>query len=430
MKRFVIALTLSAASIPAIALAQPCDPNANDPIANLCSTIGALDPETPALVAEAARESNAAVAALRERIGTLSAEIARLESRNAASVAMADAKRREIEARKSEIEANYERTRTIGIIGILFGFPAVGAVSLVKMWEDDGRLQQLDRELASLTAERSRIGGELVAYKLEKREASTRLETLRGVEKGLLAGLEDPVAAESPIAAEKARLELRGKLVANLRAQIEVLKSLRSSAASLGVSLDGLIARLETSLARAEKLATDSDKSLFELVRLVTSPDPELAANGWLEDWRAAKTKEVLDSFGLDARLFVDRLVSRSFPEGGPAAGVLRGELLGRLRSAGIDAPGRGMTITSRGKIPIRVTINDGAVKKVQMLWKKPDGSTMTFDLTPRAPHEWITEVDMTAESPAGDRTLTITAFDESGAAIPVDERTFLYRPE
>ena len=409
--------------LPALAAGEPCDPSSSDPLADIREIAG-----------HAGSVVMPAIAQLRARVAGLNTEIATLESGNQARRSEVDRLVSEVEQRKRELEQNYERTRTIGMLGILFGVPAVGAVSLVKMWEDDDRLRELSLRLEEHKAERDRIDRELAAYVERKRVAQEQLRALESTEGTLSASLEvTPLALEGELAraaAEHARVQAGRQLVLNLRQQVEILRGLRANAATVGLDLDSLIAELEASADRAEELVAQSDKSLYELVRLATAEDPEAAATAWLENWRSAKTREALRTLGLDARVFVDELIARSFPEGGPAAVVIRSQLLGQLRTAGFDVPSSGATFVTAGAVPFRVSVNDGSIRKIEILWKMRDGSVQAFDMTPRGNGAFEHTVNFERGSPAGAREFTFLAHGEDGTTTELGDGSLVFAPE
>jgi chaperonin cofactor prefoldin len=268
-----------------------------------------------------------AVGTVRTQISSLNAEVARLERSNASKTAQVDALISQIQARRSEIQAEHDRKRNIGIIGALWGMPMVSAASLVMMMDDDSRLRSLNADLSRAQAERSQLQSSLQSHHALKATLTAELSKLEAAARALEA-LPVPAPRDgTQVGRAAAQLGQGEALLHNLRSQVALLERIRDSARGVGAELDGALARLTLELVRAEKLVTQSRQATFKLVELATAGDPNAAAEKWLEGRVAARTRELLRQHGLDPKMYVDQLVKRAYPQGGPAADLLRREL-------------------------------------------------------------------------------------------------------
>lgn len=278
--------------------------------------------------------SQATILALQSSIAGLHGEIAILEVQNQAKANAVVQLIQQIESRKAEIERQRENKRTIGILGALFGAPMVTAVSLIKMYEDDGLLETLNTQLAQAKSEQANISAKMSQHMIVRQTLEKQLAKLEATAAGLgtTAIVETPQAktkAFGPVAAQAAELRRYEKLEANLKQQVAILTEIRNSAASIGLELDGLLEKLSVQLEKAEQMVVASKKSLFELIKIITSKDPQAAAEKWLTKKVASLTDKLLDELGLSMKGFIRDLVAEAFPNqtNSPAATLLRQQL-------------------------------------------------------------------------------------------------------
>ena len=315
----VLSLVLLAAAAPAIAHAQECDPVATGPAASLAATGATVDDATARVIADARAATERSIVAIRGQLDETSQEISSLENANAAKQQTANGLVAQIQSRQQQVKANYDRTRTIGILGALFGVPAIAAMSVVQMYDQDAMLKQLNAQLASAQADQARVAAQIAAQQHEKDVLELKLRVLRRGAAKLSATPAAPLAVTpgmEALAAAKAQLDARTALLANLRDQLSVLQQIRADAAGVGVALDAEIAALQESVAKAEKIVAASNKELFELVKALVAPDPQAAATKWLNSTVA------------------HRLVQQALPQGGPAAQMLERQILQSMKPA------------------------------------------------------------------------------------------------
>jgi uncharacterized protein YoxC len=235
------------------------------------------------------------------------------------------------------------------MLGILMGVPAVGAVSLVQMMDDDSRLQSLNRDLDHATTEQARLQHKAATYADNTDALRANLDVLRKKEIALRATLDAaPAPGDGPLPAHKMRLLNDGadalatskKLLGNLQEQIATLEQIRDAAGELGRDLDGVIDDLRKKEAKANKLVAQSEKELMDLVRIVTSPDPEQAATKWMTRTVAKRTEAVLKQLGLSVKAYAADLAKRAVPGSDDASKQLRKQLSSWLlkRVSGQDA--------------------------------------------------------------------------------------------
>lgn len=230
--------------------------------------------------------ASSAVDAARTLIGGLERQISRLESENQRKAGEIAGLVASIAARRTEIEAEYERKRRIGIVGALFGAPMVGFASLLMMQNDDQRLRQLDAQLGTARARQAEITRELADYGGIKDRVTARLADLERAEAALERAEGAPTDGLPTRLEGLARsLELFSRsslLVANLEAQIAILSELRDSARALGLRLDGVLEELRAAATRAASDAEASRRELGQLLWIVAADDPDAAARAWV----------------------------------------------------------------------------------------------------------------------------------------------------
>lgn len=288
-------------------------------------------------VADVFETTRRAVAETRVTIQAVKGEIQGLEATNRAKSAQIDTLIRSIDSRKTEIKNERENKRNVGFAAALLGMPMISAVSLIKMQEDDGRLQQLSKDKAQAEASRGQLDGKIAAHTKLTESLQGRLQRLERAEQRIGPDMDVPTpeVAKSfvAVAQSAAKLSRREKLLENLQQQLSILKEIRGSAADLGNNLDGVIEDLEAKVVRADKMVKTSQDSFNELIRIATAKDPEATAEKWLNKRLATKTKALMRDLKRDMHSYIDHLVKGAFPDGGPAAAALKKQLKASLLS-------------------------------------------------------------------------------------------------
>lgn len=278
-----------------------------------------------------------AVEAARASVRRLETRVAGLEAEHAARAAALGAAVQAIAGREAELRATYETKRRNALIFAMFGYPQVGAASLVMAMNDDARLGTL--KSLRLQAEQSRDAAltALAGYRARRDRASQALAVLRKAEAGLLDAADRTPTVRSgnftQVAAAAARLESRQGLAENLRRQVDVLERIAADAVEVNGQLGAALASVRARLEEVEKLAEASRREVFELVRIVAGVEPEAAAAKWLDAQVQKTVRRALQEAGLDPKKIVDALVERALPgaTGTPAGAALRDAILAPL---------------------------------------------------------------------------------------------------
>jgi hypothetical protein len=346
----VVVLTSTGCQPPPGGEGSPHDePSAGDPPARAEGTEGtdpaagldddpdvaaAGSPMSTAELSAAIAALDVAIAELRSHIHALEDDIAALEAENAAKAAEIDRLVKDIEARTREVEEQYERDRRNALLFCWVGYCNVGAVSLVMALENDARLKSLKAQLAAAKAEQQQVHADLAEYRSNKDELDGRLAALRKTEATLMVLLATDDSAPSELLKLARRADRMVQLKDNLGTQATTLAEVKTLAAQLSAVIDDALAKVAVAAQKAERLAEASRKATFKLLEILTAGSPEAAAQKWLDQWVAKKTKDLLREIGWDPDGFVDHLVSRTFPgqEQSPAAKLLRDKLRKALR--------------------------------------------------------------------------------------------------
>ncbi|MDB4944756.1 MAG: hypothetical protein JWP97_4290 [Labilithrix sp.] len=278
-----------------------------------------------------------AIAELHTHIASIETEIATLEQQNASKIAEIDQLVRNIEARKAEVQAAYERDQQNALIFCLFGYCNVGAASLVMALENDGRVKQLQHELADAQAQQASAHAQLDEFRAKKTLLDAKLGSLRVTEQ-VLAGLvaTDDAPTEAPLQQLAHRADRLVALKNNLQTQAATLGEVKALATDLATVIDSALVKVATASAKADKLAAAAQKQTYELLRILAAGDPDAAAETWLEKLVAKKTKDLLAQIGWNPDAFIDQLVVRALPgqEQTPAAQLLRQRLQAAFQDA------------------------------------------------------------------------------------------------
>jgi hypothetical protein len=241
-------------------------------------------------------------------------EISTLEAQNNAKVSTVNQLAQQLAQRKADIQQQWNQKRSIGIIGALFGMPLVTAASLITMQNDDGRIQQINRDLATAQADQQRIAGKLAQYTKLKSGVESQIQTL-----------EAPIAAPAGAPTDVAKLLTSAETLRRLESEKVLLSSVRDAAKAIGLDLDATLGRLTTAVASADKALEASRKETFELIKTLLAPDPEQAAFNMLKGMAKDKIKQLFAPN-------VDNALS------GVAAGPLKDQLRSQLLSAVANA--------------------------------------------------------------------------------------------
>jgi hypothetical protein len=241
-------------------------------------------------------------------------EIGNLEAQNNAKVSTVTQLTQQLAQRKAEIQQQWNQKRSIGIIGALFGMPLVTAASLITMQNDDGRIQQINRDLATAQADQQRIAGKLAQYTKLKSGVESQIKTL-----------EAPIAQSAGAPTDVAKLLTSAETLRRLESEKVLLSSVRDAAKAIGLDLDATMGRLSTAVASADKALEASRHETLELIKTLLSPDPNQAAFDMLKGMAKDKIKQMFAPN-------VDSALS------GVAAGPLKDQLRSQLLSAVADA--------------------------------------------------------------------------------------------
>jgi chromosome segregation ATPase len=277
-----------------------------------------------------------AIGELRSHIATLKLEIADLDADNAAKLREIDNLVRSIEQRKREVQDQYERDRRNALMFCFLGYCNVGLVSLSNAFDNDARLRQLENELAAAKREQAKASDDAASWRAHKTALDVRLAQLEGTEQKLLALLAQRDTGSTQLVRLAKRADRMTALHENLESQANVLVAVKGLAKNLATVIDTALVKVAVAEAKADKLAQASRKATYDLLRILTSGDPDAAAQKWLENAVAKRTKAMLKEIGWDPEGFVDQLVARAFPgsEQSPAAKLLRDQLRAAIRSA------------------------------------------------------------------------------------------------
>ena len=262
------------------------------------------------------RRTARTVAGTRGHIEDIKAQIDHLEIANTEKQQTSLELISQIDTRTNEIRSNQSRKRTLGILGALYGMPAVAAVGLVQVIQDDGRLRDLNARLAIAHTEQADIQARIARHVATKASLTVELDKLRVIEGELATRASALHDAGPPTSLEQAqaRLGLSRGLLGNLRTQVSILGSVHASAADLGVKLDDHVAHLRLDVAQAEKLVDESTKAFVELLEIMLKKNPNAAAGKWLNKQVTKLVAQKLQAAGL-GKPAADMLAKRMFPK-------------------------------------------------------------------------------------------------------------------
>jgi hypothetical protein len=261
---------------------------------------------------------------LRQLVKDLEIEVRALEAANARKLTEIDALVGSIAARQKELEVEYNRQRNIGLIGAMFGYPMVAAVSLVEMQRTDRRLTELNAKLEAARKDQAGLAQQAARYEQLKQRVEGVLANLRREE---LQSPEPPGARGrlGRLVVEAEKTAQAAALVRNLEAQRDALLELRGAARDLGAEVDNVLHRLSADLVKAQEQVDASRKATLDLLKVLLARDPERAALNRLTGMARAELGRHLEPM-------VERMVS------GVREPQLKAELKKRLLKALSDA--------------------------------------------------------------------------------------------
>jgi chromosome segregation ATPase len=204
--------------------------------------------------------SEEAIERLRGKVAALPVELAKLEADNAVKLGEVETLGRDIETRTETLRTKHESTTRFG--------KWMRSLGVSESFEDakrsDPELRALEKQVRALELERMKISTTLIQRRTPRVEMDAKLERLAAAADKLYACLavdpKESVRGALGIASVEARIERRERLRENLEEQAELLESLKGDAATLGESLDTLIAGLRGTVAKlAEMIAVESE---------------------------------------------------------------------------------------------------------------------------------------------------------------------------
>lgn len=279
--------------------------------------------------------TDAAITSARGTIDDLRWKISDLEAENrrlADQVRNHNVTRQSLQASVQRLEQSRRKKRQIGMIAAMMGVPQVTVMSAVMIDEDNRRIRELGDQIRNLQDKQRVLNAKRASYAATRDKVQTKLRALEAEEEKLSGvsstRMQLPGATLAPVSDAANELLRRQSLLANLRSQIELLKELHHLARGLNTDLKSFLDEMEKMEALAEKMVAESEKRLMELVKVVTSPEPNAAASQWLEKHVAKETKKLIGQLSLEVQPFVKHLVKGEHPRGGPDAQKLQASLL------------------------------------------------------------------------------------------------------
>jgi hypothetical protein len=255
-----------------------------------------------------------AIASGEAAIATLEHEIDRLDAENRAKVGEIDGLVRQMEQRRSELEDQHRRNLVLCLL-----FPSPGICLLAVVIENDGRMQQLERDLAQARDRQRQVQAELADHRDRRAVLQARLAPLRAARERLIALYRDGVPlrplpevldAGSPEALAFSRADALGRIAAATRAEIELLVEIRNAAAELQAQLDAALGTIRALASSVDALVAEARDRFMELLEALTSGDPDAVARDWLDEAIAARTRAMLDALDWPARELIDHLIA------------------------------------------------------------------------------------------------------------------------
>jgi hypothetical protein len=231
-------------------------------------------------------------------VAQLEQEIAQLEARHAQKRQEADNLVWRIQQREAELQTQYNNN----LILCAF-FPNPATCVLANYLLNDSVLQQYKRDLEAARAEQQRVVQEVSRYQARRSDIRARVAEIRAGKQRLVTLLQDntlpppPEAlADAPAAAaEHGRLAVMNGLHSAVQEEIAELVELRNAAVELANVLDQSVATLRAIEHSVELLVQRQRDRFMDALAALTSGNPAAAAEKWLEDALAVRTRELLN---------------------------------------------------------------------------------------------------------------------------------------
>jgi hypothetical protein len=281
----------------------------------------------------------AAIARADQEIASLEMQIAGLEQQLAGDQATINSIVNSIQQRRDEITRNQRIFMFVGILGLFTGLPAVAGLGALGAIDQDSRIQQLNRDLSAAQSKSAQVQQQIAMYTARRDQLRAKLDPLKqtyAALKKLLADGTTPVPAApegvdaqkwSQLAAERGRVDTLGKVLANAQQQVALLQQILTMLQATHDAVDKALAVLQQLAADADAEAKASTAELNGLIKVLITGDPEAAAEAWLDDQLAQRTRDVLKAIGWPESKFVDFLVTAA------TDGDLEKELLDMLNT-------------------------------------------------------------------------------------------------
>jgi hypothetical protein len=271
------------------------------------------------------RRTTRSIATTRQKIGEVDAQILCLERQ-------CDEKKRQADGLVHDVARTAGKAKDLHTltgwtaIGLLGVCPLLGVAGLATAVGTADRADEARRRLNQVRQEQATIAARIERHRTTKASLQVKLGELRQIGDTLTTSVAAADALMRSRAATleqaRARLGVSRDLVGNLGSQLNIVTSIRDSAADLNVSLDGHVTHLRQQLAHAERLVAQSTRAYLGLVAAALAPDPGLAARGMLRAQTVSRAADLLRAGGLQAdaattlaRLVVPPAEQRAFSE-------------------------------------------------------------------------------------------------------------------
>lgn len=253
---------------------------------------------------------DAAVAASEQTIAKLEAEIVKLEQQHAQKQAEADALVQRIASREQELRDQYDRNLVLCAF-----FPNPAICIFANYIANDSTLSSYKNQLAAARQQQQQIMQKVADYRARRDVLRAKLVQVRDAKTRMLSLLRNgttvPVPAELTGAAATAfqRVQVMRKIEDAIASEIALLVEIRNAAVELSNALDQSLATLRALEQSVDALVEQQREAFMDLLSGLLSGDPAAAAEKWLEDVLAAKTRELLGKLSWPASEFARFLV-------------------------------------------------------------------------------------------------------------------------
>ncbi|HUS32415.1 MAG TPA: proprotein convertase P-domain-containing protein [Kofleriaceae bacterium] len=234
-----------------------------------------------------------------QTIDKLEQEIAKLEQDIAKKKQEADNLVAQIASRESSLRDDYNRNLLICAF-----FPNPATCIFANYLANDGTLRSYQQQLDAARAAQAQMQQQLTAYQAKRNDLRARITEIRTGKDRLIAMLHDnqtpsipPELASSPDAGRAYwRATAMGQVQRAINDEIHLLVDLRNAAVELSNTLDQSLATLRSLDQATQELVEQSHNQFMKLVKALLSGDPAAAADKWLEDQLASRTRALLNS--------------------------------------------------------------------------------------------------------------------------------------